>query len=297
MAVCLIRGLGFGITVVAGGALTASIIPAERRGEGLALIGLVAGVPAVVALPLGIWLAGRVGYPAVFTAGAVAALGALAAVPGLPDRDPDQEAAPGRSPERAVDGVVAGLRTTVLARPALVFSATTIAGGIIVTFLPLAVMRGSGGLAALALLALQVTATVARCLAGRYGDRHGQGGLLLAGVLAAAAGTLALVFASAPAAAIGGAVLFGAGFGVTQNATLAQMYARVPASGYGTVSALWNLAYDAGWGLGAAGFGVIAVHTGYPAGFAVTAVLILTAIAPARRDKASARSTRSPGGS
>jgi MFS family permease len=175
-------------------------------------------------------------------------------------------------------------------------AATTIAGGIIVTFLPLAVVRGSGSLAALALLALQAAATLARYVAGRYSDRHGSGGLLVPGLLAAAAGALALVFASTPAAALGGAVLFGIGFGVIQNATLALMYARVPASGYGTVSALWNLAYDAGWGLGAAGFGVIAVHTGYPAGFAVTAALVLAALAPARRDKTSALSTRSPGG-
>jgi hypothetical protein len=36
------------------------------------------------------------------------------------------------------------------------------------------------------------------------------------------------------------------GFGITQNATFALMMDRAPASGYGTASALWNLAYDAG---------------------------------------------------
>jgi hypothetical protein len=56
--------------------------------------------------------------------------------------------------------------------------------------------------------------------------------------------------------------VFGAGFGVAQNATLTLMYARVPESGYGTVSALWNVAYDGGMGLGAVGFGAAAAHTG-----------------------------------
>jgi hypothetical protein len=37
------------------------------------------------------------------------------------------------------------------------------------------------------------------------------------------------------------------GFGITQNATFALMMDRAPASGYGTASALWNLAYDAGY--------------------------------------------------
>src|SRR6266540_160622 len=48
VAVCLVRGLGFAFTLVAGGALTASLIPPERRGEGLALIGVAAGVPVSI---------------------------------------------------------------------------------------------------------------------------------------------------------------------------------------------------------------------------------------------------------
>jgi hypothetical protein len=51
------------------------------------------------------------------------------------------------------------------------------------------------------------------------------------------------------------------------------------------VSAVWNLAYDAGMGLGAAGFGVLAVRTGYPAAFALAAAVppaVLT-VASARR--------------
>ena len=77
-----------------------------------------------------------------------------------------------------------------------------------------------------------------------------------------------------PVAVIAGAAMFGAGFGVTQNASLTVMYDRVPESGYSAVSALWNLAYDGGMGLGAAAFGVLVVHTGYPAAFALTAAVL-----------------------
>ena len=34
-------------------------LPPERRGEGLGLLGIVSGVPAVIALPAGVWLAGH----------------------------------------------------------------------------------------------------------------------------------------------------------------------------------------------------------------------------------------------
>jgi len=276
LAVCVVRGLGFAITVVVGSALVASLVPHERRGEGLGLYGVVVGVPSVVALPLGVWLAGHAGYPPVFVAGAVAALAGLAVVPGLPGRDP--------RPEHPV-GVLAGLRTPALVRPSMVFSATAMAAGVVVTFLPLAVTQASGNLAALALLAQAAAATLTRWWAGRYGDRHGPAGLLMPGVLAAAVGMLALVLTASPAAVVAGMALFGAGFGVTQNASLALMFDRVSTSGYGTVSALWNLAYDAGLGLGAVGFGVLAAQTGYPAAFALTAALMLAALAPAWRDR------------
>lgn len=276
VAVCVVRGLGFAITVVVGSALVASLVPHERRGEGLGLYGVVVGVPSVVALPLGVWLARHVGYPPVFVAAAVAALAGLAVVAGLPGRQP--------KPQQPV-GVLTGLRTPALVRPSIVFAATAMAAGVVVTFLPLAVTRASGNLAALALLAQAAAATGTRWWAGRYGDRHGPAGLLMPGVLAAAVGMLALVLTASPTAVVVGMMLFGAGFGVTQNASLALLFQRVSTSGYGMVSALWNLAYDAGLGAGAAGFGVLAAQTGYPTAFALTAALVLVAIAPTWRDR------------
>ncbi|MFK0048968.1 MFS transporter [Streptomyces sp. NPDC090741] len=282
-AVCGVRGLGFGFAVVAGGALTASLIPPERRGEGLALVGIVSGVPSLVALPLGVWLVAHVGYAPVCIAGALAALAAIVSVPGLPDREPTS----GRS-----IGVLAGFRTAALLRPAVVFSATTLAAGIIVTFLPLVVPSDSARLLAVALFVQPAASTVARWVAGWHGDRHGPAGLVLPGLAVSAAGTLLISLPHSPVAVVVGVALFGVGFGVTQNATLTVMYARVPASGYGTVSALWNFAYDAGMGVGALGFGVLAGRTGYSLAFTLTAALMLTALAPAWRDRATTCSRR-----
>ncbi|MEK8174177.1 hypothetical protein NKH77_49950 [Streptomyces sp. M19] len=89
-----------------------------------------------------------------------------------------------------------------------------------------------------------------------------------------------------------GAAVFGVGFGITQSATITLMYARVPVSGYGTVSALWNVAYDGGMGVGAVGFGTVAGLTGYPWAFALTALLTLTAFVPAWWDRTAARERR-----
>jgi predicted MFS family arabinose efflux permease len=267
---------------VSGGALTVSLIPAKRRGEGLALVGVVSGIPSVAALPLGVWFASHVGFQPVFLAAALAALIPLASLPGLPGGG----SGAGVARDRRSDGMMAGLRTPAVVRPAIIFAATTMAAGIFVTFLPLAATHATANVAALALLCQPAASIGGRWLAGRYGDRHGTArrgtagrGLLVPGVLITAAGVAALSLSSVPAAVLAGATLFGVGFGITQNTTLTQMYDRVPESGYSMVSAVWNLAYDAGMGIGAAGFGLLAAHTGYPAGFALTAVVVLLPLA------------------
>jgi predicted MFS family arabinose efflux permease len=61
------------------------------------------------------------------------------------------------------------------------------------------------------------------------------------------------------------------------------MLAQMPASQYGAVSAAWNAAYDLGWGAGAIGIGIVAATAGYPAAFAVAAVLVLAALPLNRR--------------
>jgi len=237
-------------------------------------LGVVVGVPAVLALPAGVWLSERVGFAPVFVAGAAAALVCLLVMPALPGR---------MGGVGTPVGVVEGLRTPGQLRPALVFLPTAMGTGILVTFLPLAT-QGSGRLAALALLANTTATTAARWSAGRFGPRQGQARLLIGGTVAGALGMGALAFTASPVAVAVGAVLLGAGFGVAQNASLTLMFDRVTAAGFDMVSAVWNLAYDAGLGLGAAGFGAVATRTGYPGAFALTSVVMLVAVMPAWRD-------------
>jgi MFS family permease len=272
LAACAARGVGLAIVVVAGPVLVAELVPERRRGEALGVYGVAVGGPAIVGLPLGLWLSVRFGYETVMVAGAAPALLALAAVPGLPLR-------PRRAEARA-EGP-GGLRG--LASLTVVFAALTLAAGVLLTFLPLAVPAGARGIAALALLVHACTMPLARWAAGRYGDRHGPAGLLVPSVLTAAAGMAGLVWLREPYTVVAGAALFGAGFGAAQNVTLALMFQRAPRSGFGRVSTLWNLAYDGGLGLGAVGFGLVAGPAGYTWGFALTAAVLFAAIVPAWR--------------
>lgn len=286
-AVSLVRGLGFGLTAVVTGALVAELVPRERRGEGLGLFGVVACLPAVVALPAGVWLAGHAGFAVVIAITAAAALAPLTALPWLSGAADRRRRAAGGSAEQPPEqpaGLLAGLRRGELLRPSLIFAATTVSAGVVVAFLPLAA-GVSGDAAAAGLFVQAVTSTISRWLAGRHGDRHGHARLLIPGLVIASAGMTVMIWVASPAAVIVGMCLFGTGFGICQNVTFALMIDRVAESGYGMASALWNLAYDAGYRAGPVALGALVVHTGYPAVFALAAALMLTALWPAWRDR------------
>jgi predicted MFS family arabinose efflux permease len=287
LAVSLVRGIGFGLSGVVTGALTARLLPPERRGEGLGLLGLVSGVPAVLALPAGVWLAGHDLAAAAAAMSAAVGLLPLVAIRWLPGgREAGRTARAGRLPR----GHGAGRMTGPVLRLPLIFAAVTVAAGVLDSFLPLA--KGiPSSLCSAALLVQAITATVSRWQAGKRGDRYGHARLLVPALAVAALGMIAMMVLGSPLVIFAGMVLFGAGFGVLENATFAQLIEQLPEA---KASALWNFAYDAGYGAGPAAFGLICGRTGYPAAFALTGALILAAVPVAVRERKAADSTTRP---
>jgi MFS family permease len=272
LGVCVVRGAGLAILVVGAVALVAEVTPAHRRGEAFGVYGLAVGLPAVIGLPLGVYLTNLVGFDALFVLAAVSSLAGLIALGGMPQAT---------NVEEQHVKVLGGLRGSGLLMPTFVFAAVTIAAGISVTFLPLSVAEDKHSLVATALLMQAITAPAARWLAGRYADRMGPAKLLAPALILAALGAGSLVLIGSSLAIVVGSTLFGIGFGAAQNLTLTLMYNRVPKSRYGQVSALWNLAYDGGWGVGAIIFGAVVAGTGYPLAFGLTAAVVALAIMPA----------------
>ncbi|HYI33643.1 MAG TPA: MFS transporter [Glaciibacter sp.] len=277
---CLVRGLGFGLTVVASGTILMALVPPERRGEGVGVFGFVASAPAVIALPLGVWAADRWGIGVVGVA--TAAIGLVAMIPalwrfgqGAPTPSPSSTPADSRPALR----LRVAVRRGGLVRPALIFAASTVAAGVVVTFLPAL----SLSLAAPCLLVQALATAVSRWWSGRIGDRLGHSRMLAPAVILAGAG-LALVLLPYPVALLSGMALFGLGFGATQTATLSMMAERVPPEGHGAVSAVWNLAYDVGYSVGPLAGGVVAAALGFPAVFGIVAGVVLLAVPLVRFD-------------
>ena len=124
VAVSIARGFGFGLNSVVTGTLVATALPPERRGEGIGLAGVVDCVPAIVALPSGVWLADNIGYAFVIAITAASALAPLAAVRRLAGpADRQTKADPGTEQSA---GLLASLRSGGQLRLFLVFAATTV---------------------------------------------------------------------------------------------------------------------------------------------------------------------------
>jgi predicted MFS family arabinose efflux permease len=176
------------------------------------------------------------------------------------------------------------LRNGALMRPAAIFAASASAAGVVVTYVPLAVASHAAWVAPTSLLLQPAASTASRCLAGRLGDRRGQTRLLGPGVALSVIGMTAMAVTTSGPLVVAGSLLFGTGFGILQNATLALMYARVQAHEYDTVSAIWNGAYDLGMGSGAIIVGALVASTGFSTAFLVVAACMLPALVMARRE-------------
>jgi predicted MFS family arabinose efflux permease len=268
LAVTLARGAGFGVVIVALAALVVELAPPGRRGEALGLYGVVLTLPSIFCAALGLWIVESFGYGPVFLAGALTPLLGFVAALGI--------SVPEGREEWSGAGLLSGLRRGPLLRIFLLFASCTAASGVVITFLPLAAPGPGLFSAATALLLLGGASTFSRWWAGRFGDRRDARLLLAPGLVFAALGMVALSLKGF--ALLGGALLFGAGFGMLQNASLLLTMERVPKEEYGLGSTLWNLAFDAGTGAGAFVFGFVVGAAGFSWAFGLCAALLVAAL-------------------
>ncbi|MGD9991419.1 MFS transporter [Pseudonocardia sp.] len=291
LAVTTLRGVGFGMVTVAGSALVAELLDPAEHSRGASRFGLAVGLPLLVLLPTGVAVVEWIGFTAVFVGGTIPLFGAVLMLVLRLDR-------PGRAvavadPDVATAGIVATGSATVPDSPGwrgergplLAMLACATAQGGLITFLP---VTGSAAAATAALFATAAGSLGGRFLAGELVVRHDVGGrLLVPGVLIAAAGMAAEVVASlltagGAAALVVGALLVGFGFGMVQNDSLVQLFALGGRARYGRASALWNAAFDSGFGVGAVGLGAIAGPFGFAAAHGAGAAFLLI-VAPFTR--------------
>jgi predicted MFS family arabinose efflux permease len=268
-ALSVLRGAGFAVLTVLGATLTAQAAPPARRGEAIGIYGLAIALPNLVAVPAGVALVldGHVGW--LFWLAATPVLGVLLVPRLLRSVAPQPPPGPSGSGRAAARAALP---------PSAVLFVVTLAGGGLITFLP--IERPDGVLATAALLLFGVTTAVSRWRAGLLADRLGSRMLLplslvftSAGLVACAAGLVA-----GDAWVLAGATVFGAGYGATQNLTLLTAFARAGEGGTTAASAMWNASFDGGTAVGALVLGMLAGSIGLPWSYVLVAALLAAAV-------------------
>ncbi|MFC4004691.1 MFS transporter [Prauserella oleivorans] len=263
LTVSLLRGIGFGLLTVCGSALIAELLPRESVAKGSGLYGLAAGLPQLLGLPVGTWLAQHWGFVPVFVLATALPAASVAPIVLLARIHPAAER-----------GRRSGLRDIVGAtwRPWLPMLAVSTGWGALATFLPIVLTSPSSSVA---LFVAPCASMFARWAAGAIGHRVGGPGRMLPAGLAVGglglAGFAVLTSTGSDGAswpAVLAVALFGLGFGVVQNDALVAMFARTQA---GPASVAWNVAFDAGQGLGAVAVGAVVSGTSFGVGFGLLA--------------------------
>ncbi|WP_367402528.1 MFS transporter [Kocuria marina] len=276
LAFSAVRGLGFGILTVTGSALVAELVEPQHRGKAIGAYGLSIAAPQILFLSAGPWIAEQLDYWVVF---AVAALPVVAVVPAIGlarmlDHVP--EADEGKQ-----------IPYLLLPPPMALLTGVTLAGGALITFM--AQMSSSAALTALALLLMNVAAALTRWQIGALSDRYGPHRFIAPLVLLTTAGITVVAWAvrnpqatEAPMLIVG-ATMVGISYGGLQNLTLVVTFQAVSRPHYGPASAVWNIGFDIGTGLGAVLVGMIAAGTSFSTALLVTGAFSLLTLPLALR--------------
>lgn len=281
LALSALRGVGFGALTVAESALIAELVPMRFLGKAAGMLGLSVGLSELLFLPLGLYLAEQVSYESVYVVGAIVATVATAMcglIPRVwPQPKTDNADHPGAQPAQQV------ATWKLVTVPALGISVSSMGFGVVSAFLPAAVrdadpVRGAL-MAGIVLSIVGGAQMVFRYLSGMVADRRGRPGASMVPALIAGAVGLAIM---AITILQGGsvwwlffaAILYGGGFGAAQNEALMSMFMRLPRSRVSEASALWNIAFDSGTGIGSFFLGMVAASHGYGWAFAAVAAIV-----------------------
>ncbi len=282
LAMSVLRGLGFGALTVIGSTTVANLATRERHGAAVGAYGAAIAVPQLLLLPAGTWLTETVGFWVVFVLGTFPLLGA-AAVPArvrASRRHQDETArAPVPRPGEALGAAGGTSRARqlvpVLGPPTVLLLGITLPGGALITFVPQMSSVPAATTAGLALLTAMAALSRWRfgALADRYGARVFLVPLVLLTVVALG---LAALSVDDPADTrvpwlLLAMLLVGVSYGGLQSLTLLLSLAAVRDDEYATASAVWNIGFDAGTGLGSVLVGALAAGFSFPSALLVTA--------------------------
>lgn len=289
-----VRGTGFGIITVCGASAVAVLFAPGRRGRAVGAYGLAVAAAQLVLTPASPWIAETAGFTTTFVLAAIPIVGVPFAV--STGATIERRARAASSVAAAPPSKIDRRRAFGRVLPAIIaLTAVTCSGGAIMTFTPQFVAEAV--LTLVALLVFTAAAAISRWVAGGLADRFGAKtfivpalGIAVPGLVAIAGGIVDSAGSASQVLLVGGALLVGTSFGTMQNVTLVRAFELAGEHAKGTASTAWNVAFDAGTGIGALAIGALATRTSFGFSFVLLAgmclvvgVALLVAARPTRQ--------------
>lgn len=272
MAVRVVHGAGLSAFTSASTTLITDLSPPEQRTEFLGYLSVSSILALAVGPLLGIEIASRLGYGALFAATGLFAL--LSAGCG---------ALLSRPPRRGGDEGRLEYRAAIVRRAVLVPTATlllvTLAHGGVFTFLPILLEERLPFNFGLFFVAYASASLLLRLIAGRLSRRWGDGPMVWGGLIAYAAGVALLPLVTGMGTMLLAAILFGVGFGAYQPAVYGLVANAASDRTRGMVFSVFLAAFDVGIATGGLVSGPVVEQVGIPALFYGLATVPLAAAA------------------
>jgi predicted MFS family arabinose efflux permease len=288
IAAAIVRGLGFGLTIVVSVALLSEVATPTRRGAWIGAYSLALSVPGVIVPTTGLFL---------FASGRAQIVAFIAFASGLAGfvcasriDDPPKPLA-----WRPTNLLTAVRRPVIF----LVFAGFVLAScgfGAVVTYAPIGLPLIGIGSAGSFLLVSGAARAASRWLVGVLSHVQPPHAILAAGAVLSSGGLFALAVNASAGTVLAAAVAYGIGYGAIQTAAFLAMSERGTDSDSGAVSALWGAGTDLGSsiggvliGLAAANFGFLAAVWVMPITMAVSLPLFLRSGQSANAEIAAAK--------
>ena len=277
-----LRGVGFGALTVSESALIAELSPVRLLGKATGMIGVFTGLGQMIFLPLGLFMADSLGYASTYiTAGLIGFLGFAMCL-----RIPKIKVTLAEDNDEEVNIIRVPTWKLVLV-PALALTTFSMSYGAISSFLSPAMQeldaaRGAS-LAGIMLSIVGGAAMIFRYFAGVVADRTGTPGSLyipsqIMAIIGVGTISLTLFMESSIWWLVLGAGLFGGAFGIAQNEALLSMFDRLPRERVSEASAIWNIFYDSGTGLGSTLLGAMVAGYGYDGAFGAGVAILIAGL-------------------
>ncbi len=272
VAVRVIHGVG--LSAFTGGwvTLATDLAPPERRTEFMGYLSAATTLAFAIGAPVGIEIANRFGYAALFwtVAGTAVASAVLAAALREPERSSTM-------PQPGHYRAAISRRQVVV--PTATLLLTTLTVGAVFAFLPILLEQRRPGDFSLFFIVHAITSVVVRVVIARVARSVGDRPMVWGGLMIHALGIASLPPIQGRASMLGAAVLFGMGFAILWPALYGLVANDVSEAARGMVLNFFLAAFDLGMGLGGLVSGPIVAWASIPALMNGMAVVPFVAIA------------------